>query len=87
MVNTLEFTISKDTHLLIKGGGDSMKKVLFAHLKEIIQFDSEYELNYYVATQRSECKVLSVEQKDGHFILTILKAYNRTPMLDEKEGE
>lgn len=86
MVNTLGFTISKDTHLLIEGGG-GVKKVLFAHLKEIIQFDSENEVNDYLEKQNSKYKVLSVEQKDGHFILTILKAYNRTTMLDEKEGE
>lgn len=61
-----------------------MKKVLFAHLKEIIQFDSEKEVNDYLEKQNSKYKVLSVEQKDGHFILTILKAYNRTPMLDER---
>ena len=46
-----------------------------------------YEVNDYLEKQNSKYKVLSVEQKDGHFILTILKAYNRTPMLDEKEGE
>lgn len=64
-----------------------MKKVLFAHLKQIIQFDSEHEVNRYLATMHTPYKVLGVEKVDDHFILTILKAYNRTPLLDEKEGE
>lgn len=59
------------------------KKVLFAHTKEIIQFDSEEEIKEYLDKQIFQYKLLNKKKVNGKFVITFIKAYNKAPMLDE----
>lgn len=59
------------------------KKVLFAHTKEIIQFDSEEEIQEYLDKQIFPCKLLDKKKLNGKFVITFIKAYNKTPLLEE----
>lgn len=62
------------------------KKVLFAHTKEIVQFDSKEEAKSYFKKQIFSYKLLKKEEKDGKIIITFIKAYNKATMLDETKG-
>ncbi len=59
------------------------KKVLFAHTKEIIQFDSDEEAKAYLDKQIFPYKLLNKKSENGKVIITFIKAYNKAPMLDE----
>lgn len=63
-----------------------MKKILAAGIKQNIQFDSLKEMYSYIGKLRDrkiDHKCLShVEQGDGKVVLTIIKAYNDSPLIE-----
>lgn len=63
-----------------------MKKILAAGIKQNIQFDSLKEMYSYIGKLRDrkiDHKCLShVEQDDGKVVLTIIKAYNDSPLIE-----
>lgn len=62
-----------------------MKKVISAHLKEIIQFDSQKEVDKYLEKQHNDYIVVSNIELDGKIILTILKRYGNVALLNERQ--
>ena len=64
-----------------------MKKVLAACLKEVIQFDSVKEMYVYIGKLRERkiphtC-ISHTETADGKVVLTINKAYNNVPLIED----
>jgi len=63
-----------------------MKKILAAGIKQNIQFDSLKEMYCYIGklqARKMPHKCIShVEQDDGKVVLTIIKAYNDSPLIE-----
>ena len=63
-----------------------MKKILAAGIKQIVQSDSLKEMYVYIGKLRKQKinhKCIShVEQDDGKVLLTIIKAYNDSPLIE-----
>lgn len=63
-----------------------MKILRFAHLKQIITFDSEEKLEQYLKNLRCEYEVLNKKIEDsGSVTVLIIKSYNRTPLLTTED--
>ena len=62
------------------------KKVLAAHIDQVIQFDNQTE---FAAWQNQLTGVFSIEsvntQNDGKITVHVKKGYNKSPMYVEKE--
>lgn len=70
------------------------KKIIAAHTKKIIQFDSETQCEMYL-TEKLGAKVLDkkVDEETGKVTILVLELYSHTPMLvdgvnelDDKDG-
>lgn len=63
-----------------------MKKILAAGIKQQIQFDSLKEMYCYIGKLRDQKinhKCIShIEQNDGKVVLTIIKNYNNSPLIE-----
>jgi hypothetical protein len=63
-----------------------MKKILSAGIKQSIQFDSLKEMYTYIGKLRDrkiDHKCISHEERaDGTVVLTIIKAYNGSPLIE-----
>ncbi len=63
-----------------------MKKILSAGIKQNIQFDSLKEMYLYIGKlldRKIDHKCIShVERDDGKVVLTIIKAYNDSPLIE-----
>lgn len=56
-----------------------MKKVLYAWIEQVLQFDSCHDLDYFIENTAG-IKVISITEEDDKYILHCKKPYNNNKM-------
>lgn len=60
-------------------GGELMKKVLYAWIEQIVQFDSEQERQKFI-DGIEDVKVIELNENDGNFTVHVKRPYNKNKM-------
>lgn len=69
--------------ILIDGGGENMKKILAACIKQIIQFDSEAEFEAFLKKLIGTYHIVSKNvSRDGTVIVEINRNYNNNKLIE-----
>lgn len=60
-------------------GGDLMKKVLYAWIEQVVQFDSSQERQKFIDGIQ-DVQVLESSEADGNFTVHVKRPYNKNKM-------